>query len=637
MKGDFKMSNGGSRLSDHASGAALAGAANAPFRSSRCKLLLIVMVIAAVLFRADAAWSQADPISGTAWYRSQCAPDGLVEISESWVFGAGATFSYERSVAEQEFYTESGTYVVTRESGNWEFGVEINITESCAGDDVIETPEAEQEPCCDPDCLCDVCGPAKTYFGLLQPYGDFLKMVFDEEQIPSDLSGALLAADSPMSCAPLDITPLYSIWYNDDCNHVTFTRDSTWILRSDGTYYLNSSDLFSSDTEIGTYTVRDEYRPPYLEKHIESICHSSSFYEETCSGFGTIELVPFFFDRVFLSVGDVPTRWLPPYISCLFNSSEAVPDPAILGNWERRTCGTLGESLEQWKFNEDMTFERFIMPPGSGDEGPFYYANGEYRVDTEGNPNRIDLLFLEDCYSEFTQEGDGEEWVKAGGAKATRCLDPYSEGGPYALVDGALNLLLEDSCGGDGSGTLRLERTMESCPVRNPQAEGATLALAWWSGYESDDSLIRLGWAQGDGWGCIFQQLDLDGNGELRLPEILRSAAGASPYHSADTDGDYEIGLSELLRVVQFYTSGGYRCWTAEGGTLQPFTEDGYVPGPLSGSGIDTRCAAHTGDYDARDGKFTLSEVVRLIQLHNADAYRPANPPTEDGFELVQS
>ena len=62
-------------------------------------------------------------------------------------------------------------------------------------------------------------------------------------------------------------------------------------------------------------------------------------------------------------------------------------------------------------------------------------------------------------------------------------------------------------------------------PARHPLAARPVLGAQDFAG----QPFISLARAQGDGWGCIFQQLDIDGNGELRLPEILRSAAGADP------------------------------------------------------------------------------------------------------------
>jgi len=48
------------------------------------------------------------------------------------------------------------------------------------------------------------------------------------------------------------------------------------------------------------------------------------------------------------------------------------------------------------------------------------------------------------------------------------------------------------------------------------------------------------------------------------------------PPHSSDyaPDGpDWRIGLTELLRIIQFYNSGGYHY------CLEAGTEDGFCPG----------------------------------------------------------
>ena len=90
-------------------------------------------------------------------------------------------------------------------------------------------------------------------------------------------------------------------------------------------------------------------------------------------------------------------------------------------------------------------------------------------------------------------------------------------------------------------------------------------------------------------------------------------------HHSGDTNQDFEISLNELLRVIQFYNSGGYYC-------LQG-TEDQYAPG----TGGRT-CAYHNSDYDPPDWTINLPELLRFIQLFNTLAYG-LNPATEDGFQ----
>ena len=95
-------------------------------------------------------------------------------------------------------------------------------------------------------------------------------------------------------------------------------------------------------------------------------------------------------------------------------------------------------------------------------------------------------------------------------------------------------------------------------------------------------------------------------------------------YSSADFNYDYEINLTELLRVSQLYNSGFYHC--------QAGTEDGFAPGAG-----DTCTTKHTSDYDnaatgsKADWKIELSEFLRLIQFYNVGGYRVADK-TEDDF-----
>jgi hypothetical protein len=116
-----------------------------------------------------------------------------------------------------------------------------------------------------------------------------------------------------------------------------------------------------------------------------------------------------------------------------------------------------------------------------------------------------------------------------------------------------------------------------------------------------------------------FDTLDLDGNGTLERVELIIGSL-ASSFHSADQNTDNLISLSELLRVIQFFNSGGYAC--------QPGTEDGYLPGP---SGAKD-CLRHAAD-SAFDWGINLSELLRVIQFFNSGGYHycPADR-TEDGF-----
>lgn len=105
---------------------------------------------------------------------------------------------------------------------------------------------------------------------------------------------------------------------------------------------------------------------------------------------------------------------------------------------------------------------------------------------------------------------------------------------------------------------------------------------------------------------------------------ILATAVGDAPGglapHSVDSNLDWTISLSEILRVIQFFNMDGYQC--ADG------TEDGYAPG-LGAIG----CLPHTGDYLEQDWAIDLSELLRMVQLFNAPAGAYyVDVAGEDGF-----
>ena len=117
-----------------------------------------------------------------------------------------------------------------------------------------------------------------------------------------------------------------------------------------------------------------------------------------------------------------------------------------------------------------------------------------------------------------------------------------------------------------------------------------------------------------------------DAAGNVATP-VTRTVTVEGPcavtYHTADQNGDHLIGLTELLRIIQFFNIGGFYC---EAGT-----EDGYAPGATG----DTSCAIHQSDYMPQDWKIELSELLRIIQFFNSGGYHAcpdADPATEDGY-----
>lgn len=116
------------------------------------------------------------------------------------------------------------------------------------------------------------------------------------------------------------------------------------------------------------------------------------------------------------------------------------------------------------------------------------------------------------------------------------------------------------------------------------------------------------------------------GTWDTRCEQIFTLLSGegeAQPYpHSADINGDFSINLSELLRIIQFYTTGRFHC---EAGS-----EDGYAPG----RGTEA-CRPHDSDYAPRDWRVSLSELLRVIQIYNAGGYTACPEGlSEDGFCL---
>ena len=137
-------------------------------------------------------------------------------------------------------------------------------------------------------------------------------------------------------------------------------------------------------------------------------------------------------------------------------------------------------------------------------------------------------------------------------------------------------------------------------------------------------------WLEGSlpnhGW--ILQ--GIEEHGDTARPFASRQALKASfrpalhldytpPQHAAmDSDQNYTVDLTEVLRVIQFYNSDGFHC--AAG------TEDGYSPGEGPRD-----CAHHTADYAPQDWDVDLGELLRSIQIYNSPNYCPC-AGTEDGF-----
>ncbi len=114
---------------------------------------------------------------------------------------------------------------------------------------------------------------------------------------------------------------------------------------------------------------------------------------------------------------------------------------------------------------------------------------------------------------------------------------------------------------------------------------------------------------------------DFDGVDDGDEVENGTDPTGAGVPHAADTTGDFSIGLSEALRVIQLFNLDAYHCDSS--------SEDGYA----AGAGARD-CFFHNTDYLNADWQFNLSELLRLIQLYAAGRYE-RDTLGEDGFRPV--
>lgn len=114
---------------------------------------------------------------------------------------------------------------------------------------------------------------------------------------------------------------------------------------------------------------------------------------------------------------------------------------------------------------------------------------------------------------------------------------------------------------------------------------------------------------------------DRDEDGTLDFDELGGEGEGELPeFHDTDTNRDGAVSLSEVLRIIQFFTIAGFAC--------DETAEDGYA----AGADVNARdCAPHHADYEPQDWTIGLGELLRQVQFYNARGYHPCGA-TEDRF-----
>ncbi len=95
-------------------------------------------------------------------------------------------------------------------------------------------------------------------------------------------------------------------------------------------------------------------------------------------------------------------------------------------------------------------------------------------------------------------------------------------------------------------------------------------------------------------------------------PLTINPAVGK---HSADTDGNGQISLAELTRVIDLYNARTGTLRTGRYLVATIATEDGFVTDVANSTAVLTR--HHSADTN-RDGRLRLTELTRVIELFNA-------------------
>jgi hypothetical protein len=125
----------------------------------------------------------------------------------------------------------------------------------------------------------------------------------------------------------------------------------------------------------------------------------------------------------------------------------------------------------------------------------------------------------------------------------------------------------------------------------------------------------------------LYAPIEGEDEGEGSVGEGEGTVEGESTPASADVNADGIIALRELLRLIQLYNAGAFYC--------DPGSEDGVGLFPLTEGEASARdCAFHTSDYNPADWRIGLTELLRLVQFYSVGGY-VACDSSEDGFCVV--
>jgi hypothetical protein len=109
-------------------------------------------------------------------------------------------------------------------------------------------------------------------------------------------------------------------------------------------------------------------------------------------------------------------------------------------------------------------------------------------------------------------------------------------------------------------------------------------------------------------------------------------------HHSADTDRNFRLSLLELTRVIELYNTRNGSSRTGAYAVATATSEDGFSPDASRTPTATVSLARHHSADTNRDGRLSLLELTRVIELYNHRSgsartgdYR-VSPGSEDGF-----
>jgi len=156
------------------------------------------------------------------------------------------------------------------------------------------------------------------------------------------------------------------------------------------------------------------------------------------------------------------------------------------------------------------------------------------------------------------------------------------------------------------------------------------ILMAFQAADSSGDGGLSLAEAQAQFPGiedATYHSADTDKDGVVTVSELFHQSI-EPPIHIGDTDADFRMSLAEIIRMIQFYNiSTGISCAPNAGDT-----EDGYLPNPTGGR----VCTRHTADYAQTEWVVSLSELLRVIQIFSFGGYTSCEIGAgDDGFCLA--